>query len=249
MRSLNFSIALITIIACFLSMTTIAMETQEYIYKKIIAEIRNNNLDTFTKLMENYQDINAVNQDGYSIPHYGFIHGNKAIMDLMLKYQADINIKSQNNLTPLMCSVFNYINRSGINCSLQGTQYLLDAGANLEIKSGSYYNHQTIFELILEKRAHNTNAAELAYLFLNFLNKKCLRLEQELAEKTRIEEKLLFRYNSCAKLFSNPRFLQNIQSQYNADQESDGSFASNWTSEHQALWLLVQNNGILLRRK
>jgi|ERR1700733_143673 len=214
--------------------TTFCMETQEDIYLKITAAITHNDFDTVTKYMESYSDINYITNYGYSITHYGFTNSIEMI-HLILKYKPDINIKSSLGWTSLRCAINNFC--EGLR-SLQNVALLLEAGANLDTQDSQGL---TAFDLAIR----NGNPM-VQQLFLDFLHKKAQRLEQELEEKSWTEEQLLFRHHSFEKLFANSNFIQKINLQTH---DSEDTFANSWTPEHKALWPLVQNNGISLKRR
>lgn len=151
--------------------------------------------------------------------------GNTTAINFLLQQGADINTQNPLGNTPLHQAAAYKGRKDAI-------ELLLEAGADIDIKNSK---DETAFELFLKNPHKRQNLDEISQIFFNHLQKKCLRLEQELAQKE----------HRIAYLTSIPQKIARIK----LCQEAAGTFNSAWRPEDKALWSLVQNNGILLGRK
>lgn len=90
MRSLNLLI--IWIITAIHFCNSFAMSQEELYHGIVGAAFFRNDTDAVTKYMESYEDVNRI-IDNHSVTHH-CLTVSIEILDLMLKYKADINIKA-----------------------------------------------------------------------------------------------------------------------------------------------------------
>jgi|GEM_PF-3064367 len=200
---------------------------------KILSAQNWNNIDTFTTLMGSCADINQVATDHRSwfynynsCVHFAAAHNQMEFLSLLVKHGADVNLKRYNGKTPLHAAIFFHGNQTyhdgNRQDNTQAIQFLLEAGANPEIKN---CQHKTAFDLALKNKKWS-----LVSLFINHLEKKCSALEQRLQQSKQEEFEAL--------VSSIPKRIARL----NATPNASDTFAGSWTDEHKALWPLVRNS-------
>jgi hypothetical protein len=236
---LNRNLFLITILLlALLQSTSSAMLPDNKNNDAIFQSIDDSDINAFTHYMQSCTDINEVRTNHPSWPmynsciHYAAAHGNIPMMQLFLKYQANINLKRNNGSTPLHIAVYVHCHQTFHSHNFQNNapaiQFLLEAGADPDIKDD---NNKTPFDLALTNKDRS-----IAYLFIHHLQKKCLALEQKLQQWEQKKLETL--------VASIPMHITKI-----ATISEESGFRNDWTAKHKALWDIVQNNGILLGRK
>lgn len=82
------------------------------IRESIIKSVKNNNLQSFKELMDQYDnyEIDSLGNTGWSVLHYASFHGfADFVMNLIFKYGANVNLPNQDGWTPLhLCSYKGY---------------------------------------------------------------------------------------------------------------------------------------------
>lgn len=107
--------------------------TKEEVRDLIISSVKNNNIQQFRELMEQYDnyEVDVMSNSGWNPLHYACYYGHSDIAyDLIMKHQANVNIPNVDGWTPLHLASFKghqeivklllSIPDTDINCNIPG---------------------------------------------------------------------------------------------------------------------------------